>query len=83
MSLIQLHKNDNVLVAKTPLAIGQEAAGFGIRVKAQVPAGHKIALRDIAQGERILKYDTEIGEHRSSCRRIHLLCRPGLHAGEE
>ena len=61
MSLIQLHSNDNVLVAKAPLAIGQEAAGFGIRVKAQVPAGHKIALRDIATGERILKYNTEIG----------------------
>jgi len=61
MSLIQLHSNDNVLVAKAPLAIGQEASGWGIRVKAQVPAGHKIALRDIATGERILKYNTEIG----------------------
>lgn len=61
MSLIQLHTNDNVLVAKAPLAIGQEASGWGIRVKAQVPAGHKIALRDIAEGERILKYNTEIG----------------------
>ena len=61
MSLIQLHHNDNVLVAKVPLAIGQEATGFGIRVKAQVPAGHKIALRDIAAGERVLKYNTEIG----------------------
>jgi len=61
MPLILLHQNDNVLVAKAPLAIGQEAAGFGIRVKAQVPAGHKIALRNIATGERILKYNTEIG----------------------
>ena len=26
MSLIQLHTNDNVLVAKAPLAIGQEAS---------------------------------------------------------
>ncbi len=61
MSLIQLHSNDNVLVAKAPLAIGQEVCPWGIRVKAQVPAGHKIAIRDIAQGERILKYNTEIG----------------------
>ena len=61
MSLLQLHALDNVLVAKAPLAIGQEAAPWGIRIKAQVPAGHKIALRDIAQGERILKYNTEIG----------------------
>ncbi len=61
MPLILLHQNDNVLVAKAPLALGPEAAGFGIRVKAQVPAGHKIALRNIATGERILKYNTEIG----------------------
>lgn len=61
MALLQLHANDNILVAKSPLAIGQEAATWGIRVKAQVPAGHKIALRDIAPGERILKYNTEIG----------------------
>ena len=61
MSLIQLHAQDNVLVAKQALAIGQEAPDWGLRVKAQVPAGHKIALRDIAEGERILKYNTEIG----------------------
>ena len=61
MPLLQLHSNDNILVAKSALAIGQEVATWGIRVKAQVPAGHKIALRDIAPGERILKYNTEIG----------------------
>jgi altronate hydrolase len=61
MSLIQLHSQDNVLVAKEPLALGQVVDPWGIRTRAQVPAGHKIAARAIAKGERILKYNTEIG----------------------
>ncbi|WP_163521238.1 UxaA family hydrolase, partial [Klebsiella michiganensis] len=32
-----------------------------VRLRAQVPAGHKIAARRIAQGEAIRKYDTIIG----------------------
>jgi altronate hydrolase len=59
MSLIQLHVNDNVLIAKEVLALGQ--AVQGIRIRAQVPAGHKIAARDIAVGETIFKYNTAIG----------------------
>ncbi|MEN9586772.1 MAG: hypothetical protein RIT15_347, partial [Pseudomonadota bacterium] len=59
MSLIQLHPNDNVWIAKEVLAIG--ATLQGIRIRAQVPAGHKIAARDIAEGETIFKYNTAIG----------------------
>ncbi|MES3003862.1 MAG: altronate dehydratase family protein [Pseudomonadota bacterium] len=59
--LIRLHANDNVLVARSPLALGQELPEFGVRVRAQVPAGHKIAASRIAQGERVRKYDTVIG----------------------
>jgi altronate hydrolase len=59
--LIRLHANDNVLVAKTALSLGQELPGIGARARAQVPAGHKVAACRIAQGERILKYDTVIG----------------------
>jgi altronate hydrolase len=59
MSLIQLHANDNVWIAKEALAIG--AVAEGIRIRAQVPAGHKIAARDIAEGETIFKYNTAIG----------------------
>jgi altronate hydrolase len=61
MPLIRLHANDSVLIAKRPLALGEQVDAWGIKVKAQVPAGHKIALRAIAAGERILKYNTEIG----------------------
>ncbi|MDD0814557.1 altronate dehydratase family protein [Curvibacter sp. HBC28] len=59
--LIRLHPNDNVLVARAPIALGQTLAEFGLRTRAQVPAGHKIAARAIAAGERVRKYDTVIG----------------------
>ena len=61
MPLIRLHANDSVLIDKRPLALGEQVDAWGIKVKAQVPAGHKIALRAIAAGERILKYNTEVG----------------------
>lgn len=60
-SLIRLHANDNVLVVRNPLALGQELAEFGLRTKAQLPAGHKIAARRIAAGEKVRKYDVVIG----------------------
>ncbi|WP_375577005.1 UxaA family hydrolase [Paracidovorax oryzae] len=59
--LLHLHPNDNVLVAKTGLALGQEIPDLGVRARAQVPPGHKIAARRIAQGEQVKKYDTVIG----------------------
>ena len=59
--LIRLHANDNVLVARAPLALGQEIAALALRVRAQVPAGHKIAARRIVAGEPVKKYDTVIG----------------------
>lgn len=59
--LIRLHASDNVLVVRQSLALGQALPGFGLRAKAQLPAGHKIAARDIAAGERVLKYNVAIG----------------------
>jgi hypothetical protein len=59
--LIRLHANDNVLIARSALALGQECREYAIRIRAQVPAGHKIAARRIAAGEPIRKFDTVIG----------------------
>ena len=59
--LIRLHPQDNVLVAKTDLSLGQALADIGARARAQVPAAHKIAARRIDQGEKVLKYNTVIG----------------------
>jgi altronate hydrolase len=59
--LIRLHANDNVLIARQALALGQELPEFDLRLRAQVPGGHKIAARCIAAGEAVKKYDTVIG----------------------
>ena len=47
-ALLRLHPQDNVLVAKAALALGQELPGLGVRVRAQVPPGHKVAACRIA-----------------------------------
>lgn len=59
--LIRLHEADNVLIAKTAIALGQALPGVAERARAQVPAGHKIAARPIAQGEPVRKYNAVIG----------------------
>lgn len=59
--LIRLHEADNVLVARTPIAMGQSLPGLAVRARAQVPAGHKVAARAIAQGEPVRKYNAVIG----------------------
>ncbi|HPU18697.1 MAG TPA: altronate dehydratase family protein [Alicycliphilus sp.] len=59
--LLHLHPDDNVFVAKSALALGQTISELGVRTRAQVPAGHKIAARHIAAGEQVKKFDTVIG----------------------
>lgn len=59
--LIRLHANDNILVAREPVALGQQLEELGLRVRAQVAAGHKIAAAAIAAGAPVRKYDTVIG----------------------
>ena len=59
--LIRLHARDNILIARQPIALGQDVAEFALRVRAQVPAGHKIAAAAIREGEPVRKYDTVIG----------------------
>ncbi len=59
--VIRLHPADNVVVARVAVTIGTPVPSEGITARSQVPAGHKIAARDLAAGEPILKYDTCIG----------------------
>jgi altronate hydrolase len=59
--LLRLHPADNILVAKDALALGQSLPDLGLRVRAQVQAGHKIAARRIAAGEPVRKYNAVIG----------------------
>lgn len=60
---IQIHPDDNVAVALHPVAKGEEIELGGVRVTAaeDIPQGHKLALRPIAEGENIVKYGFPIG----------------------
>lgn len=59
--LIRLHANDNILVARQAIALGQTIDAPSLRVRAQVQAGHKVAAVAIAAGAAVRKYDTVIG----------------------
>ncbi|MEI2415808.1 altronate dehydratase family protein [Orrella sp. JC864] len=59
--VIRLHCADNVVVARVPIGLGTEVPSEGFTSRSQVPAGHKLAARDIKAGEPILKYNVCIG----------------------
>jgi altronate hydrolase len=58
-----LREGDDVAVARSPLAAGTVLGHEGgeIRLAESVPAGHKIALREIRDGEPVRKYGQTIG----------------------
>jgi altronate hydrolase len=62
-SAIHLHPSDNIAVARVPLSSGQKISieGQTVSVLDPVPAGHKVALREIAQGESIVRYGQMMG----------------------
>jgi galactarate dehydratase len=60
--IIEMHANDNVAIV---VNAGGLPAGtvfpHGLTLLDKVPEGHKVALRDIAEGEAILRYNVAIG----------------------
>jgi len=61
--LLRLHPADDVAVARAAIAAGAVLAGpdGSLRAAADVPAGHKIALRAVAAGAPVRKYGQVIG----------------------
>ena len=57
-ALLQIHPDDNVLVAIRALDAGHHERGL---VTAAIPMGHKVALRTLRKGELIVKYGFPIG----------------------
>ncbi|WP_068318727.1 UxaA family hydrolase [Polycladidibacter hongkongensis] len=55
-----IHPSDSVAVAIQSLAKGDRYEG--VTLLADVPAGHKFALKDIGAGEDVLKYGNSIGK---------------------
>jgi altronate hydrolase len=62
-SAILLHPEDNVAIARVSLPAGQEVltAGREVKTRATIPAGHKLALRQIAAGAPVYRYGNVIG----------------------
>jgi altronate hydrolase len=59
---LRLHPNDNVAIARHAIASGTLLAEFdGLRVLADVPAAHKLALVPVAAGEPVRRYGQIIG----------------------
>lgn len=67
-ALVHIHGDDNVAVAIRPLVPGERVtAGLReIEVADPIPAGHKIALADIPEGEKIIKYGYPIGKAKTA-----------------
>jgi altronate hydrolase len=62
-SAIQLHPSDNVAIARVALSPGASISvnGREVTVRSSVPAGHKIALCEIASGAPVIRYGCSIG----------------------
>ena len=61
--LLRLHAEDNIAVATRDLTAGEVVVleQAEIRLAETVPTGHKIAIRPIRLGEKIVKYRIPIG----------------------
>jgi len=56
---IKIHEKDDVLIALRPFKKGEVVEG--LTLLSDIPQGHKIALRDLPAGHRVLKYGNVIG----------------------
>jgi len=61
--LLRLHPADNVLTVIATLEAGAQirVGDAEVVVPTRLPLGHKVAARDIAAGEKIVKYGAPIG----------------------
>ena len=60
-NILRLHELDNVGICKVALPAGTQLINSNIRLTTDVPALHKVALRDINKGDAILKYGQTMG----------------------
>ncbi|MBO6170033.1 MAG: altronate dehydratase [Bacteroidales bacterium] len=59
MKHIKINPDDNVAVALQDLKAGDVVEG--VSLKCDVPRGHKVVLRDLSEGENVIKYGFPIG----------------------
>jgi len=58
---IRIHKNDNVVTAKSDIDINISVHEENVNTNQHIPVGHKVATQNISKGDAIIKYDTMIG----------------------
>ena len=56
---IHIHPNDNVAVALRAIAAG--TVFEGITANVDIPQGHKMALKPLAENDQVMKYGFSIG----------------------
>ena len=61
MKWIRIHPDDNVVVALEDIKQGETLGGLGVCAAEDVARGHKLALREIREGEPVIKYGNPIG----------------------
>lgn len=59
--VLLLHPGDDVLVALSQLSAGTELPEYGLVCGQDIPAGHKLARRELASGQALRKYGQIIG----------------------
>ena len=69
--LLVHHGDDNVgvvvvegLTAGTEMlcVVTHDKSDFRLTAKADIPIGHKVALKDLAEGDTVIKYGEDIGK---------------------
>jgi len=58
---IRLHPQDDVVIARVELPAGTLITKENVRTAVRIPPGHKIAVRDVAQGAAVHRYNQIIG----------------------
>ena len=76
METIQINPADNVAVAIEALKAGTKinVNGKDIIVNSDVPAGHKILLTDLNEGENVIKYGYPIGHLKENHKQGDFIC---------
>ncbi len=59
--ILKLGNQDDVAVALGSITAGQYVSGFELTTLSDIPAGHKVALRAIKEGEPVRKFNQIIG----------------------
>ena len=79
MTAFQIDERDNVATALKVLEPGTvrllgDSREKKLSVREEIPAGHKVALTDIAAGENIVKYGVVIVQRKISVRGRGFIC---------